>query len=124
MRVSNSVVHRVETGFRSRGIGQRHVDRVLLRLHVGIGLYGLDLGDHLALADVIALLHQNLGDGTHRIRAQVDVVLGFDLAGRGYRGGKVLTGCFAGLHGDHTALVQLYTGEDAAADHDDQGDDE
>ena len=77
----------------------------------------------LPFADVVAFLHQYLGDGRRAqgVRAQIDVILGFNLAGGGDGGGQILAERLAGLHFDDAPFVKSNAGEYAAADQHDQG---
>ena len=68
-----------EPGFGGGGIGFRRAQVGLLSLDVGFRLHVLDLGQHLALADVLALLHQNLRELAYGVRPYVDVILGLNL---------------------------------------------
>ena len=79
--------------------------RGLLGLHIGCGLHVLDLGQQLALPDVVAFLHQNLGEIAHGVGADIDVVLRLDLARSGDDAGQILAHHAAGLHRDHAALA-------------------
>jgi len=61
------VVGGLHTGFGGSGIGLGGAEIGLLRFDCGGGLGVLDLGQQLALADAVALLHQQPGDFTHGV---------------------------------------------------------
>ena len=53
----------------------------LLGLHAGCGLHVFDGGDDLALLDVVAFFHVEVGDAAEGGGADVDIGLGLDLPG-------------------------------------------
>jgi hypothetical protein len=77
-------------GFGGAGIGLGGVEGGLLRRHVGFGLHVFDARQQLALADAVAFLDQEFGDLAHGIGADVDVILGLNLAGGGHDAGQIL----------------------------------
>src|ERR1022692_3912721 len=115
------VVGGFQTGFRGIGIGLRGCPTGLLGFDVGGGLGVLNFGQQLALVDVVALTHQQFGDVAHGVGADVDVILGFDLAGGGDDAGQILPHHGPGLHRDQTALAINRAGINARADDDEDG---
>ena len=104
----------VQPGFGGRGVRFGGTQRGLLRLHVGLRLHVLDFGQQLALVDVVAFLHQDLGQLAHRVGADVDVILGLNLAGSGHLAGQEIRADYlAGLHGDNASLAVNSAGVDA-----------
>ena len=126
LRGSDGVLHRSHSRFGGRGVRQCSVDGGLLRHHVRAGLDGFQSGDGLALADMVALLHQDLRDGRRAkgVRPQVDVILGFNFAGGGDGSGQVLARGFSSLDVDDSPFVKTDAGKHTAADQNDQRDDQ
>ena len=65
-------------------------DGGLLRGDIGFLLDVLDGGDDLALLNVVAFIHVEVGNAAHGVGADVDVSLGPDLAGGAHDGNQVL----------------------------------
>ncbi len=94
-----------EAGFRSRRVGLRRADVGLLGRHVGRGLGVFHARQQLALADVVAFLDQDFRDVAHRVGADIDVVLGLDLARGSDDRRQVATRHLSGLHRHYAALA-------------------
>ncbi len=99
----------VERGLRSRRVGFGGTQRGSLRRDLSFRLHGLQPSEQLALPHPIAFFYKDFHDpgGLHCVRADVDVVLGLDLSGRGNEGREILAGHAAGLDGNDSALAIL-----------------
>ncbi len=103
----------------SFGGGRLRLDganRRFLRGHIRLRLNRFQLGEHLSLADAIALLHQDLGNASNGVGPDVDVVARLDFSGRGNDGNNVLPHHAAGLHRHNPALTVTEASEDAYTD--------
>jgi hypothetical protein len=74
----------------------------------------LNSGDHLILANVIPLLHQELGDAALRIRAYVDVIPRFNLTRSRYDRSQVRLRRQSRLDRHQVFLAPFHAGRDAA----------
>ena len=107
-------------GFGGAGIGLGGSDGRFLDPHIRLGLNVFDLGQQLALADVVALFHQQLRDVAHGVGADIDVVLGLYFTRGGDYAGEILACDAAGLHRDHAALAIHGAGIDPRGGHQDR----
>ena len=108
----------LQAGLGGRGIGLGGVEGGVLGIDVGLGLDVLDAGQQLALADAVAFLDQNLRELALGVGADVDVILGLNLARGGHQAGQILAHDVAGLHRDDAPLAE--NGAGVNADREDQ----
>ncbi len=82
-----------------------------LALDAGFLLDVLDGSDDFTLLDLLAFLDVEVGDAAHGRGAEIDVVLGFDLAGAADDGGQIL---LDDLGGQHLGITRLLPDDEAS----------
>ena len=101
--------------------GARGGDAGFITAHGALGCNGIDLQQELAGLDAVTFVHGETGDAAHRLRADVDGLLGVDLSGGRHDRFEI-----APLHGfsrDARALLAALTEvRRAAAGNDDKDD--
>ncbi len=82
-------------------------DGSLLAVDGGFLLHVLNGGDNLALGYFVAFLHIEVGDPAHGRCADVDIILGLDLAGAADDRGEILADDFCGKNLGVAGLLTL-----------------